>query len=101
MKCLRTILPALCAFVIAGVAWGGNPHEPPHQSQTLVISGQNGIVYSGLDISTTSGPCIQIVNSTNITIKASKIGPCGTNNTTALSSGIYISGGTVINIYDN
>src|ERR1700730_2125298 len=57
----------------------------------LVIRNQNTQTFSGLSISTTSEPCAQIINSTNITIKGSQIGPCtlsvtpttvGTNNVT-------------------
>ena len=68
---------------------------------TLVIYGQNGTTYSGLRISTTSGDCIDIINSTNVTIKNSNIGPCGTNNSLSAGNGIYISGGSGNNIYDN
>jgi hypothetical protein len=66
----------------------------------LVIRNQNTQTFSGLSISTTSEPCAQIINSTNIT-KGSQIGPCGTNNTTSASQGIVINGGGGINIYDN
>lgn len=67
----------------------------------LVIRNQNTQTFSGLSISTTSEPCVQIINSTNITIKGSQIGPCGTNNTTSASQGILINGGSGINVYDN
>src|SRR5689334_21280271 len=82
-------------FAAAGFA------EAATQTTTLTISGQNNVVISGLTISTTSGDCIDIVNSTNVTITASQIGPCGTNNSTANSRGIAITGGGGINIYDN
>jgi hypothetical protein len=82
-------------FAVVGVA------EAATQTTTLTISGQNNVVISGLTISTTSGDCIDIVNSTNVTITASQIGPCGTNNSTANSRGIAISGGGGINIYDS
>jgi hypothetical protein len=71
------------------------------QTTTLVIQNQSGLVISGLNISTTSGDCIQIINSTNVTIAASRIGPCGTNNTTANSRGLYISGGGGITVHGN
>ena len=70
-------------------------------ASTLVINGQHNVTYSGLQISTTSGDCVDITNSTNITIENSNIGPCGTNNSTASSNGIYISGGSGINIFDS
>jgi hypothetical protein len=43
---------------------------------------QNNKVYSGPNITTTGrrgGDCIQIINSTNITIQNSQIGPCSGN----------------------
>lgn len=71
------------------------------RTTTLTISGVSNVTYNDLDISTTSGDCIDITNSTNVTIKASRIGPCGTNNSTAASNGINISGSSTVNIYDN
>jgi hypothetical protein len=38
---------------------------------------------------------------TNVTIENSDIGPCGTNNTTSSSRGVYINGGSGNNIYDS
>lgn len=75
--------------------------EAATQTTTLTISGQNNVLISGLTISTTSGDCIDIVNATNVTIQASQIGPCGTNNSTNSSKGISISGGSSINVYDS
>jgi hypothetical protein len=66
-----------------------------------VINGQSNVTYSGLRISTTSGDCVDIVNSTNVTIENSNIGPCGSDNTTDASNGIHISGGSGISVYDN
>jgi hypothetical protein len=63
------------------------------RSGPIVINGQNGTVIEGLKI-TSSGTCVTIINSTNITIQNSEIGPCGGN-------GIAISGGSGINIFDN
>lgn len=68
---------------------------------TLFINGQSGKTYSGLHISTTSGPCITVSNSTNITIQQSNIGPCGDNNTVNDSHGIEITSNSSVNIYDN
>src|SRR5271156_5444602 len=70
------------------------------QTTTMVIQNQTGTVVTGLNISTKTGPCIEIINSTNITIEQSQIGPCGTNASTAASQGISISGSSA-NIYDN
>src|SRR5262249_20456136 len=58
------------------------------------------VVYSGLHISNPAGDCIQIINSTNITIQASNIGPCGTNGS-ASGRGIYVNASSAINIYDS
>ena len=63
------------------------------RSGPIVINGQNGTVIEGLKI-TSSGTCVTIINSTNITVQNSEIGPCGGN-------GIAISGGSGINIFDN
>ena len=63
-------------------------------SGPIVINGQNGTVIHGLKITSASGDCLQIVNSTNITVENSEIGPCGGN-------AVKISGGDGINIFDN
>jgi hypothetical protein len=92
---LRGFLAALALAILTHHA------QAATQTTTMVIQNQNGTVVSGLNISTTKGPCIQIINSTNITIKQSQIGPCGDNNTTNNSQGIYITGSTGVNIYDS
>jgi hypothetical protein len=74
---------------------------PKTSASTLVISGQSNRTYSGLTISTTSGDCVDIINSTNITIENSNIGPCGTSNSTASSNGIFVTGGSGIGIFDS
>jgi len=63
-------------------------------SGPIVINGQNGTVIEGLTITSTSGNCVTIINSTNITIQNSEIGPCA-------GRGVAISGGSGINIFDN
>jgi len=68
--------------------------NPPSSSGPVVISGQNGRVIHGLKITSTSGDCVTIINSSNITIEASEIGPCKGN-------GIKIRGGSGINVVDN
>ncbi|MGH9430372.1 MAG: hypothetical protein ACRD3T_02395 [Terriglobia bacterium] len=67
----------------------------------LLIQNQSNKVYTGLNITTRSGSgkdCIQIIDSTNITIENSQIGPCGGN-----GINIYNSTGATSNIqiYDN
>lgn len=63
-------------------------------SSPIVISGQNGTVISGVTITSNVGDCVKIINSTNITIENSEIGPCAGN-------GVSISGGSRINIFDS
>jgi Right handed beta helix region len=61
---------------------------------TLIISNQHHRTYKQLSISTLAGDCIDVEDSTDITIEASQIGPCGGN-------GISISGGRTIQILDS
>ena len=70
-------------------------------SGPIVINGKSGTVISGVHVTSTSGDCVQIINSTKVTIQNSEIGPCGTNNSTANSRGVYISNGSSINVYDS
>jgi parallel beta-helix repeat protein len=94
----RGLMAILVALVL--VAYPPAPRALT-ASEPITLTNQNGIVVSGLSITSTSGPCVQIINSTSITIQGSTIGPCGTDNTTQNSWGIYVSGGSSINIYDN
>jgi hypothetical protein len=66
-------------------------------SGPIVINGQNGTVITGLKITSTTGSCVRIINSTNITIKESEIGPCGGT----AGYGIDISNSSQVRIYDN
>jgi hypothetical protein len=52
------------------------------------------LTISGLHITSTSGDCVTLDNTSNITIQQSEIGPCAGN-------GITISGGNTVNIYDD
>jgi len=67
-------------------------------SGPIVINGQNGTTIQGLRITSTTGDCVTIVNSTNITIQNSEIGPCSGGST---ANGINISGGSGIAVYDS
>lgn len=67
---------------------------PLSPSGPVVINGENGTVIRGLKITSTTGDCVTIKNSSNITILNSEIGPCRGN-------GIRIYGGTAISIYDS
>ena len=71
------------------------------QGQALVIQNQSNKVYSGLRIHTTARSgldCIQIIDSTNITIENSQIGPCGGNGINIFT---YTGSASQIYIYDN
>ena len=70
-------------------------------SGPLTINGQNGTVISHLHITSTTGNCVTITNSTNITIQNSEIGPCGTSGGSTTGNGISMSGSNGILIYDN
>jgi hypothetical protein len=61
---------------------------------TLIVRNQNHRTYKNLSIITVTGDCIDVENSTDITIEASQIGPCGGN-------GISLSGGHKLQIYDS
>lgn len=70
-------------------------------SGPVVLRNKRGVVLRHLHITSTNGDCVDVINSTNVTIEASDIGPCGTNGTKAPSNGIRITGGSGINIFDN
>jgi hypothetical protein len=46
-------------------------------SGPLTIRNKSGVVIENLSISNPNGPCIQVVSSSNVTIRNSEIGPCG------------------------
>jgi len=77
---------------IAGINFTSS--SPSQISGPIVINGQNGTVIEGLTITSSSGDCVTITNSTNITIQNSQIGPCS-------GRGVTISGGNGINIFDS
>ncbi len=70
-------------------------------SGPITISGQSGTVIDNLRITSTTGNCITVTNSTNITIKNSEIGPCGTGTASGRANGINLSGNNGVAIYDN
>jgi hypothetical protein len=97
----RTLIVLTLTLVVLALGTATGCAAPPASSGPIVINGQNGVVISGAKITSATSDCVQIINSTNITIQASDIGPCGTDNTSSPSNGIHISGGSGINIYDN
>jgi Right handed beta helix region len=75
------------------------PNSPPPPSSLpasgpIVLRGQSGKVIQGLHISSTSGDCVQLIDSSNITITNSEIGPCAGN-------AVHITGGDQISIFDS
>lgn len=92
--CIRLIASAI-SLGLALEAWALTPSGP------IVVNGQSATVISGLQITSSNSDCVQIINSSNVTIENSQIGPCGTNNTTSKSRGIYVQGSTGINVYDS
>ena len=63
-------------------------------SGPVVIDGKNGTVIENVRISSTTGECITIRNSQNITIRNSDIGPCGRN-------AVKVQGSSNMKIVDN
>ena len=82
----------VCAFVCSAQT---SPSGP------INIDGQSGTVIQNLHISSTSGNCVTITNSTNVTIQNSEIGPCGASDGSGDGNGISISGSNGVNVYDN
>ena len=75
---------------------------PTVLTSTLTLtSANNGQTFNDYSISTTSGPCVEMTDVSNVTIQDSNIGPCGTNNSSADSTGVEIVGGSSDNIYDS
>jgi hypothetical protein len=68
-------------------------------SGPIVITNQSGTVIQGLRITSTTGDCVQITDSTNITIEDSDIGPCSGG--ASDSDGIKISSSNGVYVYDN
>lgn len=67
---------------------------PAPQSGTFVIRNQSLKVFQRLKITSRTGDCLLIVNSRDITIENSEIGPCAGN-------AVSITGGSGIRIYDS
>jgi len=60
----------------------------------FIIKNQSHKVYQHLRITSSTGDCVQIIDSSDITIENSEIGPCAGN-------GVNITGGGDIYIYDS
>ena len=97
MRTIQTIAkPAFAMFIATGFCW--SQHVP---SGPITVSGQSGMVIHDVHVTSTTGNCIEIRDSTNITIENSEIGPCGTAGPTTPGNGIRLSGNNGIYIYDN
>ena len=84
----NTLAPVTLSGSGSGSSSGLTPSGP------IVINAKNGTIIQGLKITSTTGDCVQISNSTNITIQNSEIGPCAGN-------GISIGGSNGVQIYDS
>jgi len=73
---------------------GDNGTTPSTVNGPLVIENQHHQVYRNLRITSSTGDCVQVTNSSDITIEGSQIGPCGGN-------GVNISGSRKIQIFDS
>jgi hypothetical protein len=92
-----TFSPARLNLTLSGSPIAGanfTASEPLTPSGPIVINGENGTIIKGLKITSATGDCVTITNSTNITIMNSEVGPCAGN-------GIKIYAGTGISIYDS
>jgi hypothetical protein len=87
--CFLLLLARLCACA---------DHLP---SGPVTINGQNGVVIRNVHITSTTGNCLTITKSTNITIENSEIGPCGTDSRSSRGNGISMKGNNGVYIYDN
>lgn len=91
MKSNSPTLSALLTFAFL-TTLASAQHATP--SGPIVLKGKTNMVIKGLHITSTSGDCVQIISSSNITIENSEIGPCAGN-------GVAISGGTGISVFDS
>jgi len=79
------------AAPVASAGKGGSSLSP---SGPIVINGRNGTIIEGFKITSTTGDCVRIIKSVNITIQNSEIGPCAGN-------AVAITGGDGIRIVDS
>jgi Right handed beta helix region len=99
-RCFKGLYTALlltlltCFSCTSLVAQSANSSSSLSPSGPIVINGQDGTVIEGLKITSSTGDCVLITNSRNITIQDSEIGPCRGN-------AVKISGGDTISIFDS
>jgi hypothetical protein len=87
--CFVLLLARLCA------------HADHLSSGPVTINGRNGIVIDNVHITSTTGNCLTITKSTNITVENSEIGPCGTDSQSGRGNGISMTSNNGVYIYDN
>jgi parallel beta helix pectate lyase-like protein len=83
-----TIVAACVFFATLASAQTSTPSGP------LVIKRKDGQVIQGLHITSKTGDCVQIIDSSDITIQNSDIGPCAGN-------AVKVIGGNGVNIFDS
>jgi hypothetical protein len=90
--------PASAPVGNSGPAAGFDSPPARTESGPIDISGQSNVVIENVHVSNPGGTCINVTNSSNVTIRNSTIGPCGDNAVylsdvdTANITGNYISG---------
>jgi len=97
----RRLVCAAVALVVAACTRGVAPTLPAFESATaagvhgpIVIRHQHHRVYRNLYVASSSGDCVEVIDSSDITIEASELGPCGGN-------GINVESSSAIRIYDS
>jgi hypothetical protein len=85
--------------------FGATDARPQMQGLTpsgpITLVGKNGALITGMRVTSTTGNCISIENSSNIVIEKSEIGPCGDPTADDMGNGIFISGSQKIEVSDN
>lgn len=98
-KYIGTILPLACLVLLIAISCQCACAGETTSARTVVdgpfiIKNQSNKVYERLKVTSSKGDCIQIVDSFDITIENSDIGPCSGN-------AVNIRGGSRIDIFDN
>ena len=91
------LLLTLLSSIVSGYTPTINPVSPavrPLVGGPIVIRNQHDRVYKGLQIVSGAHDCLEVTDSSGITIETSEIGPCGGN-------GVVVSGSNTIRIYDS
>lgn len=73
---------------------GGQPPRPLVPSGPITVSGETGVTISGLHVTSTTGPCLVIEKSAQVTVEGSEIGPCA-------GVGVHVSDSDQVTIADS